>query len=425
LREALAKEGTRVEFGMKMMAFAQDANGVRATLQHKDGRLEEVSAAYLISAEGAHSTVRTILHLEFQGKTLDEHYVLGDLHADGDLPDYDLHLFSSEHGFMGLFPLGGSHFRLIANNPPGSSPEEAAPSLEQLQAIYDQRSHIPARLRHLDWSSWFHINSRMVDKLKVGRVFLGGDAAHIHSPAGGQGMNTGIQDMMNLAWKLALVLKGQASETLLDTYQEDRLPVMRSILIRTEGMTELMQTENPLIRSVFNHLAPWIGSLDFVEENAVARISQLALHYRNSSLSANHPAGGSLRAGDRVPELHVRGAFSYRGDAHPEQEESRLFRFLSPSRFTLLLVHGEDAASLQAQITKALEPWRELVTVVLVEPPNGEPAKKFRTYFGTGSSLVLVRPDAYVGFRGNEHAVPKLAEYFRHWLSPSVRRRAA
>jgi 2-polyprenyl-6-methoxyphenol hydroxylase-like FAD-dependent oxidoreductase len=434
LREALAKEGTRIEFGMKMSAFAQNADGVTATLEHKDGRLEEVSAAYLISAEGAHSTIRSSLNLEFKGKTLDEHYALADLHVDGGLSVSDLHIFSSEHGFMGLFPLGGSHFRLIASNPPGNLSDGQDPTLEQLQAIYDQRSHIPARLRQLGWSSWFHINSRMVEKLKVGRIFLGGDAAHIHSPAAGQGMNTGIQDMMNLAWKLALVLKGQASSELLDTYQQDRLPVMRSILSRTEGLTEIVGAESPLVRGIFNHLVPWIGGLNFVEENATASISQIALNYRDSPLSTDHAAGGTLRAGDRVPELRVRAVRTEReigiglrreGGVRTGSEESRLFDLLDPSRFTLLLVNIKDGASLQAQLARVLEPLRQLISVVQIQPPGGEFQKHFRESFGSRSLLVLIRPDAYVGYRGNEYSLTKLAEYCRHWFSPGVALRAA
>jgi 2-polyprenyl-6-methoxyphenol hydroxylase-like FAD-dependent oxidoreductase len=428
MREALAREGTRVEFGVKMVAFAQNAEGITATLEHTGGRLEEISAAYLIDAEGAHSLIRTSLNLEFKGKTLDEHYALGDLHVDGDLPVSDLHIFSSEYGFMGLFPLGGSHFRLIASNPPGDPSEQAGPTLDQLQAIYDQRAHIPARLRQLGWSSWFHINSRMVDRLKIGRVFLGGDAAHIHSPAAAQGMNTGIQDMLNLVWKLALVLKGQANEELLDTYQQDRFPVMRSIVARTEEMTELIEAKNPLVRGLFNHLTPWIGGLNFVEENATARISQLALNYRESALSADQAAGGSLRAGDRVPELHVRAVVNLQNTGRrvrPEYEEGRLFSLLNPTRFTLLVANLKEASSLSAQLANVLEPWRQLIAVVQVEASSIEPKKKFREYFGTIPSLILVRPDAYIAFRGNEHSVTKLAEYLRHWLSPGAHQRAA
>src|SRR5271157_3230117 len=205
LRTAVEKQGVRIERGVELVGLAQDVlshdpNPVRVVLRHADGRLEQAQAPWLISAEGAHSTVRASLDLPFEGKTRDEQYALGDLHIDGELAETDLHIFSSAHGFLGLFPMGNRRFRLMASTPLG---KDTAPALAELQAIYDQRSQIPARFRDMSWSSWFRINSRMVARLKVGRLLLGGDAAHIHSPAGAQGMNAGIQDMINLAWKLA------------------------------------------------------------------------------------------------------------------------------------------------------------------------------------------------------------------------------
>jgi hypothetical protein len=260
----------------------------------------------------------------------------------------------------------------------------------------------------------------MVEKLKVGRVFLGGDAAHIHSPAGAQGMNTGIQDMMNLGWKLALALKGMAPEELLESYEQDRIPVMQSILSETEKATELIASENKLVRSLFNHLAPWVGGLSFVEENAVARISQLSLNYRDSSLSVNYGAAGNLRAGDRIPELTLRAARD-----HDPYREGRLFNQLSPSRFTLLLVNYPDSSPQEVPSFKALEPWREMIVNVRVQPPEGEEKQKYHEHFGSLPSLVLVRPDAYVGFRGNERSIAHLAEYCGRWLSGEARRQAA
>ncbi len=420
LREALATKGVAIERGVRMVAFAQQPFRVTATLQHRDGSLEEVSTAFLISAEGAHGIVRSSLDLPFKGRTLDESYALGDLQIDGDLPDSDFHIFSSEHGFVGLFPMGGSHFRLIASNPISKPSKDTEPGLEELQTIYDQRSHIPAQFRELIWSSWFHINSRMVERLKIGRVFLAGDAAHIHSPAGAQGMNTGMQDMMNLGWKLALVLKDKASERLLDTYEQDRIPVMRSVLTRAEGLTEIIGAENPMVRGVFNHLAPWIAGTNFVQENATDRMSQLALSYRESPLSEDHHYDGSLHAGDRVPDLPLQIV-----QGNGEREDRRLFSLLDPSSFTLLFVNISDAAILYRQIVRVLEPWRELIEGVWVEPPSGAGQNIFREHFGSVPMLLLIRPDGYIGFRGSEHLTQRLAEYCRRWLSPATEQRAA
>jgi 2-polyprenyl-6-methoxyphenol hydroxylase-like FAD-dependent oxidoreductase len=309
LRDALEAEGSAVEWGVKLAAFGQTPTGVNVTLEHTDGSIEELAVQYVIDAEGAHSTIRNTLGLQFKGKTLNETFVLGDVHVAGELSSSDFHIFSCEQGLLALFPMGGSHFRLVAGNPPSDPPPSETPTLEELQAIYDQRSHIPVRLRQLTWSSIFQINSRMVDTLRSGRIFLAGDAAHIHSPAGGQGMNTGIQDAMNLCWKLAFVLQGHAPEALLDTYDQDRLTVMKSVLNGTEGLTDVIGGHS-ILRTFFLHMAPWIAHTDFAQDAATSRISQIALNYRTSPL-----VGGSLwrrfarrgRSRSRCEHSHVCG----------------------------------------------------------------------------------------------------------------------
>ena len=419
LREALEAEGAAVEWGVRMSAFGQNPVGITATLEHTDGSIEEVKAACVLDAEGAHSIIRDTLGLDFKGKTLDDTFVLGDVHIEANLPNSDFHIFSSELGFLGLFPMGGSHFRLIASHPPIDPGQSGAPTLSELQAIYDRRSHIAARLRQLTWSSFFHINSRMVEKLRVGRIFLAGDAAHIHSPAGAQGMNTGIQDAMNLGWKLALVLRGQASEALLDTYEQDRLPVMRSILSRTEALTDVIGSRS-MLRNLFVYLTPWIAGADFVQENATARISQIAFNYRNSPLSEEHFGDGSLAAGDRVPDVMVRAASA--GSPSPSQ---RLFTLLEPSRFTLLLANFADTAAIQARFSAAWSSRQDLFRTAQIMAPEGDAHAPYAECFGSAPSLTLVRPDAYIGFRGGEATAGDLVRYCNQWLAPAAQKQAA
>jgi 2-polyprenyl-6-methoxyphenol hydroxylase-like FAD-dependent oxidoreductase len=420
LREALEAEGAAVEWGVKLSAFSQNPAGVTASLEHTDGSLEQLNVAYLIDAEGAHSIVRSSLGLDFKGSTLKQSYMLGDVHVDGELANSDFHIFSSEHGFMGLFPMGGSEFRMVATNPLTAQPDDAPPTLEYLQSIYDQRSHIPARIRQMTWSSWFHINSRMVSSLRVGRIFLAGDAAHIHSPAGAQGMNTGIQDAINLGWKLALVLQARAPENLLDTYEQDRLPVMRSIVSRTEGLTEIISTSSSILRSFFMHLTPWLGNADFVQETATARISQISFNYRNSPISEDRFADGSLVAGDRVPDSSLRPA-----NATGEGEKLNLFSLLNPSRFTLLLANFADASSAQQKISESISPWQDLIDVVVIESPQDEASKLYQDYFGSKASITLVRPDAYIGFRGGEPSINDFPKYLKRWFTSAAQEQAA
>ena len=419
LREAVGRQGVTIERGVELVALAQDAlshdpSPVQAVLRHPDGKLEQTKAPWLISAEGAHSLARTTLDLQFEGKTFASHYALGDFHLTGDLADSDSHIFSSDHGFMAMFPFGGGRFRMVASDPPAPANADQPPSLEELQSIYDQRSHIPARFSDLGWSSWFRINSRMVPRLKIGRILLGGDAAHIHSPAGGQGMNTGIQDMINLSWKLALVMQGKAPLALLDTYEQDRLPVMRGVLSKTENLTEMIETENHLFRTLFNHLSPFIGGSGTAQANGAAQMSQLAIGYRDSPLSANHASLGSLHAGDRVPEASVLHRTAVGG-----WEATGLLWLLDPSRLTLLAAHADATGTLDAGLREAAARYGDLVTIVELAPPADRDAKDgYEAVFGRRPGVLLVRPDGYVGLTTGEQAAARQLEAYRtRWFA--------
>jgi 2-polyprenyl-6-methoxyphenol hydroxylase-like FAD-dependent oxidoreductase len=419
LRERVEKQGVAVERGVDLVGFAQDGLSpepslVTVVLRHADGRLEEATAPWLIDAEGARSLVRTTLGLHFEGRTRDEVYALGDVHVEGDLGEEDFHLFSTEYGFLGLFPLGDRLFRIIAGVPPIKATTSAAPAIEDLQAIYDARSPIPARFSNLFWASWFRISSRMVRHVRVGRVLLGGDAAHIHSPAAGQGMNTGIQDMINLAWKLALVIKGEAPVVLLDTYEEERVPVLRNVVRKTETITDLMSSRRPLIRSLFRSLAPRLGRVPPVQRQVPFRVSQIAIGYRRSSLSVNRGRAGRLRAGDRVPDVLVRSRVAH-GD---DWRERFLFELLDPSHFTLLVVHPEGSGGAPVDWCGAVSPWPVIRVVGLAPPSDAAARARFEATFGRSSGVFLVRPDGYVGFAGGKRAsVVDLDAYCRRWLT--------
>jgi len=408
LRTAVEKQGVRIERGVELVGLAQDVlshdpNPVRVVLRHADGRLEQAQAPWLISAEGAHSTVRATLDLPFEGNTRDEQYALGDLHIDGELAETDLHIFSSAHGFLGLFPMGNRRFRLMASNPLSRPSKDTAPTLEELQAICDQRSQIPARFRDMSWSSWFRINSRMVARLKVGRLLLGGDAAHIHSPAEAQGMNTGIQDMINLAWKLALVLKGQAPPALLDTYEQERLPVIRDVLAKTEGMTNVIGSGN---------VGPWAQEAERAQDTIATRMCQLAIGYRDSPLSATYLQEG-LHAGNRVPDLPVR----YHRDDGAGWQEKTLFSLLDPSRFTLLSVRSAESAAAPADLYDAVQPWRPLIGVVELAPAPETGRERFQAVFGRSDGVFLVRPDGYADLTtAISAAADHVAAYHRKWF---------
>ena len=404
LREQVQRQGVAVEWSTELIGFGQDEAGVRAVLRHPDGRLEELALAYLISAEGAHSSVRHTLNMPFPGKSMPQHYALADLHLDGDIPDDELSIFLSDKGFLAVFPMKDRNFRFIALDPATHEAAASDPKLEDLQHLYDSVSHIPVRLRDMNWSSRFNVNSRMVDHLQAGRVFLGGDAAHIHSPAGGQGMNTGIQDMINLCWKLALVWHGQATPALLATYGQDRLPVIRGVVNTTEKATNAFNSASPLVYQLLTYALPVLLSSHFVQHLGAGVLSQTHANYRDSDLSQTQHAGGKLHGGDRVPDLDVL--------ANEAGSPATLYSLLNPSRFTLLLTSN---VSLPADWQEQLRPWQSLLSVQSIAAATGA-AEVFGTALGHEPALLLVRPDTYLALVAGADGWLTLLAWLGRWL---------
>ena len=216
-------------------------------------------------------------------------------------------------------------------------------------------------------------------------------------------MNTGIQDMINLAWKLALVLKGQAPPALLDTYEQERLPVIRDVLATTEGMTNVIGSGN---------VGPWAQEAEKAQDAIATRMCQLAIGYRDSPLAATYLQEG-LHAGDRVPDLPVR----YHSEGGAGWQERTLFSLLDPSRFTLLAVRSAESSTAPPDLYGAVQPWRHLIGVVELAPAPEASRERFHAVFGRAGGVFLVRPDHYVGFASGENAwTRQLAEYCRLWL---------
>lgn len=226
-------------------------------------------------------------------------------------------------------------------------------------------------------------------------------------------MNTGMQDMINLGWKLAMVMKGQAKPELLETYGEDRLPIIQTLLKRTEGLTHTIGAESTLFRSVFNYVAPWLASMENIGQNTTEHMSQLALNYRESPLSASSGHSGELRAGDRLPDFPV-SVLDREGSAEREPRPATIFSLLNPSRFTLLSSNLRDPAKTQSEIQTAIAPWRYLMCGYRIAAIPGQ--HLFEKYFGAWPSIVLVRPDGYAAFTGSDTSVGELAEYCDKWL---------
>jgi 2-polyprenyl-6-methoxyphenol hydroxylase-like FAD-dependent oxidoreductase len=422
LAERLAELGGRVEREVKLGALAQDAAGVTATLVHGDGREEGVRAAFVIGCDGAHSTTRKALGLPFEGVPYEESFVLADVRIGWELPDDEAHAFIAVDGAMAAFPLPKGRWRLV-----GEAALEA-PTVDDVARLLRARGAPKAEVRDAGWIAPFRLHRRIVPRYREGRVFLAGDAAHIHSPVGGQGMNTGVQDAYNLAWKLALVVLGAAREALLGSYDAERRPIAAATLQGTDLAMKVVTLRNPVAREARNRLAALLSSLDVVQKRLLAQTSEIAVGYRGSPIvDERRSSVARATVGKRVGEQPTLadwvgfGGAPHPGDRAPDvaiDDETTLLSLLRHPRSTLLLFDGaaptpEGYANLAEIARRTQERWGAHVDSWIIVPRRARPRELEGTLrvvldtkgalhrrYGAGSEcLYLVRPDGYIGFR--------------------------
>ncbi|NHO33914.1 FAD-dependent monooxygenase [Acetobacter fallax] len=289
LEEHLRTFGKTVERGTELTDFVNRDDDVSCTLRHAGGRIESLEAAWLIGCDGAHSFVRCRLGLAFEGDTLPTGFVIADVHVTGLAisPDEPA-IFWHPDGAVMFFPISRDRYRIIADL--GSVPLHT-PDLEEMQRIVDRRGPGGVVLSDPVWLSDFGVNERKVRNYRKGRVFLAGDAAHIHSPAGGQGMNMGMQDAFNLAWKLALVEQQEARPCLLDSYSIERSGVALQILSDSSRMTRIVLLRSHLAQKVRNFIVKQIFCISVIRRAIANRLSGIMIGYPDSPLNVGSARG--------------------------------------------------------------------------------------------------------------------------------------
>ncbi len=301
LIERLQALGVTVERRTELLRFEQTSDGVHATLRQPDGTEESCRAAYLAGCDGARSIVREVLGATFPGGTYTQLFYVADVDATGPVTDHELHVDLDDADFLAVFPLKGTgRIRLV-----GTVREPADANSELTFDDVSPRAIAQLRLgiAKVNWFSTYHVHHRVAPSFRQGRAFLLGDAAHIHSPVGGQGMNTGIGDAVNLAWKLAAVLNHQAADSLLDTYEVERIRFARRLVATTDRGFTLATSDGALARQVRTRLipsvAPWLFRWPPLRRFLFRTVSQIGINYRHSPLSAGK--AGAVRGGDRLP----------------------------------------------------------------------------------------------------------------------------
>jgi 2-polyprenyl-6-methoxyphenol hydroxylase-like FAD-dependent oxidoreductase len=461
LMERLAELGHAVERAIEVVEIIQGEYGVESKLKSARNGNETLKTRWVVGCDGAHSIVRKQLKLEFAGTKYPDLLQLGDVEINGPLVHDELYVLNSDNGLIALFPYGGNRYRLAAMDLDDSVQDEKTlpdPTLEELQALVDQRSLFPLKLSNMHWSSALYLHRRHVSHYRVGNCFLAGDAAHIHSPAGGQGMNTGIQDSYNLAWKLALVSRGVSSDIILDSYNSERLGIALGVLKLTDFMMKVNTLKNPVAKRLRNALAPVLTAQEVIQKRARSGIAELSLNYRDSPIVEEHVSSiveslapkqdmpslsdhfafkNGPEAGDRAPDGFIKPVITTKSEAGGEEEPIRLHELLHGTKHVLLIFSGDETTHEEIDLFKATAasianlPDNLVETIVIVD---SEESKKhcaqldtidnFRVLcdwemsshhrYGAGAScMYLIRPDGYVGFRSQPIDIELLNAYFR------------
>jgi 2-polyprenyl-6-methoxyphenol hydroxylase-like FAD-dependent oxidoreductase len=298
----LSKAGVEVERSTELLGFDMKTDRVIARLKKSDGAVETCRAAYIAGCDGAHSVVRETLGIGFPGGTYEHIFYVADVEATGSRTNGELHVGLDRSDFLALFPLReDGRVRLV-----GTASDEALTQRERL--TWDDvnttvMQWMPIEVARVNWFSTYHVHHRVADRFRKDRAFLLGDAAHIHSPVGGQGMNTGIGDAINLAWKLAWVLKRRADESLLDSYEPERIAFARRLVRTTDQAFTAVTSSGPVARFLRLDVVPALLPLLFASKPMrrllYRTVSQTNVNYRSSPLSEGHL--GSVRGGDRLP----------------------------------------------------------------------------------------------------------------------------
>lgn len=399
LIDRLMDLGVTVERPAELVSLEERSDHVAAQLKHADGRIDTCEATYLAGCDGARSMVREVLNTGFPGGTYAHMFYVADAEGIGPVMNHELHVALDDAGVLAAFPMkGDGHARLI-----GTVKDAAADEHRPLDWA-DVSGNILAKLgievNRINWFSTYHVHHRVAAHFRAGRAFLLGDAAHIHSPVGGQGMNTGLGDAVNLAWKIAAVLQQRAPERLLDTYEPERIAFAERLVATTDRGFQLVTSDGSIAQwiraQVVPYLMPPLFSLEATRRFMFRTISQTAIEYRQSALSSG--TAGTVKGGDRLPWVKLADNDTAGDNFAPLQAldwQVHVYGHASPAVAALSKARG---------LALHVFAWRGVMS-------------------GAGiaqNAAYLIRPDGYVGCADDGASAAMLKRYLASWVT-SVR----
>ncbi|WP_052592928.1 FAD-dependent monooxygenase [Aureispira sp. CCB-QB1] len=419
LLEYIEKKGGQVEFNTEMTSFQIQGNGAQVEITTADGTQEQINADWVIAADGGRSPVRHALNIPFKGDTYKNIFYVVDTSVFWQKDHNAIHINLADNNFTGFFPItdeDGTRYRLVGILPESYSEQENI-QFEDISSYIKDIQHLDIEFGEANWFSVYKVHHRCIDRFKEGPVFFAGDAAHVHSPAGGQGMNTGLQDAYNLAWKLALVVQGKAKQTLLDSYHNERWPIANQLVNSTDRAFSSVVKKGSLINWFRLTIAPvLIGRLmgiKAIQQRAFKIVSQVGINYpdslvSNSSIYLNkktpHP-------GDRLPYLEIL-------DEKTGKLKS-LYQQLGEQTFHAIIwlsnkdkIQDKDAYAVKTFLDNNYANLFQ--THIIYDQTENVPA--FQTLHLNHSTLYLIRPDNYIGYIGKVDDLTALEDYLQLFL---------
>jgi 2-polyprenyl-6-methoxyphenol hydroxylase-like FAD-dependent oxidoreductase len=398
LHDFITSHERKINWQTELKSFTQNDSCVTAVIQ-TNGKSETVEAKYLIACDGAKSLIRHSLGLKFEGSTFERMFYVADVNLEWKMGRSGLFVFLMKNNLLAFFTMTEDRFRIVGTFPEEFSKEEGDVLYEEIEEQIRHDTDIDFDITRVNWFSTYKVHTRHVEKFSKGRCHLAGDSAHIHTPAGAQGMNTGIQDGHNLAWKLAWVLKHGGRERLLDTYNEERLPNAESLMKTTDRFFNIAANPNPIFAFIrlwiFPYIAEFLFSLDIVKRFVFPRISQIAINYRGSSLGKTI-GSFKVNAGDRMPWFEIEG--------------KSIYDFLHEPVFHLV-IFSDGKGEIPPLPDDLMKEWERKIDSHFFDLDE-----KAADVFGTDSAFYLIlRPDNYIGLISNDFSPAAVSKYLAHF----------
>ena len=400
LDERLASLGVKIERATTVVDLRNEPDSVELRLNRAEERGEgTLTAGWVVGCDGAHSIVRGRVGLPFDGEDYGQDFLMAEARTEWPLRSDRFHVFAHTAGPLPMFPLPSGRWRVFVPEVPNRSGERAAPDMQEIERLVAQRGPAGMRLTDPTLLAAFRCYRRSTKTMRNGRVLLAGDAAHTHSPAGGQGMNTGLHDAFNLGWKLALVTQSQAPTELLDSYQAERVPIAAGVLALSHALVRTFATASPRKRWPRDHVLPIAMAIPTVERRYMTRLAQLSHNYRRSPLATAAPPSKrhSIRPGDRLPSVP--------GLLRDGKPVSTLDLIGSPAHTLLILTGTRADPGVATEAIARLARWCSIVQTIVISPqpesrhhdtvtdPRTAAHRRYHAHHGR---LLLVRPDGYL-----------------------------